>query len=251
MDPADNIPAIDLQGVSYAYGGSAALEDVTLSIPRGDLAAVVGPNGSGKSTLVKLVLGLLAPDTGSVSVLGTDMRRFSEWHRIGYVPQVASGIHSMFPITVAEVVAQGRYNGFAPLEFWRTRRRPDVEGALQLVEMYDYRRRRIAELSTGPQQRTLIARALVRKPELLVMDEPIAGVDERHTDDVYLLLRQLNENGMTVLMVSHDVGAVMREARTVIGVNRTISFQGPVAELGEHDVARLFGFRAAVSREDR
>lgn len=242
-------PAIEFEDVSFAYAGTSAVEGITLRIPCGDLAAVVGPNGSGKSTLIKLALGLLTPDRGNVRLFGTDVRRYSDWHRIGYVPQLASGIHGMFPITVAEVVAQGRYGGFSPLEFWRTRRRPDVEGALQLVEVYDLRRERIGELSTGQQQRTLIARALVRKPDLLVMDEPIAGVDERHSDDVYLLLRQLNRNGMTIVMVSHDVGAVIREARTVICVNRTIGFRGPAAEVGEDELARLFGFRVAIPRE--
>ena len=250
LAPVDTSPAIELQDVSFAYAGTVALEGVTLSIPRGDRVAVVGPNGSGKSTLIKLSLGLLNPDQGSVRVFGTDMRRFSQWQRIGYVPQVASGIHSMFPITVAEVVAQGRYNGFSPLEFWRTRPRPDVDAALQLVEMYDFRRRRIGELSTGQQQRTLIARALIRKPDLLVMDEPVSGVDAQHSDDVNLLLRQLNRNGMTIVTVSHDIGAVVRESRTVVFVNGTIGFHGPAAEVGEEDLARLFGFGLALADED-
>lgn len=242
----DTTPVIEFEDVSFTYAGTSALERINLSIPSGDFAAVVGPNGSGKSTLIKLALGLLTPDRGNVRLFGTEIRRYSQWHRVGYVPQVAAGIHAMFPITVAEVVAQGRYNGFSPLEFWRTRRRPEVEAALQLVEMYDLRRERIGELSTGQQQRALIARALVRKPDLLVMDEPIAGVDERHSDDVYLLLHQLNLNGMTIVMVSHDVGAVIRETRTAICINRTIGYFGPAAEMGEDELAQLFGFRLAI-----
>ena len=242
-------PAIELEDVSFAYGGVPAIEGATLSIPCGDFAAVVGPNGSGKSTLIKLALGLLTPDSGTVRLFGTEIRRYRQWHRIGYVPQVATGIHAMFPITVAEVVAQGRYGGFSPLEFWRTRRRPDVEAALQLVEMYDSRRERIGELSTGQQQRALIARALVRKPDLLIMDEPVAGVDERHSDDVYLLLRQLNRNGMTIVMVAHDIGAVIREARTAVCINCAIGFCGPAADIGEDELQQLFGFRLAIPPE--
>ena len=204
--------AVELEDVSYTYAGSPAVHGVTLSIKRGDFTAIVGPNGSGKSTLVKVILGLVKPDNGSVRVFGTEIERFKDWHRIGYVPQVAAGIQAMFPITVGEVVAHGRYTGFSPFDFWRRGNGADVDGALQMVDMMDFKRRRIGELSTGQQQRALIARALIRKPDLLVMDEPIAGVDVQGGEEVYMLLRQLRENGVTILIISHDVGAVMREA---------------------------------------
>ena len=238
--------AVELEDVSYTYTGAPAVHGVTLNIPRGDFTAVVGPNGSGKSTLIKLILGLIRPDTGSVRVFGTDMGQFNDWHRIGYVPQVATGIHAMFPITVGEVVAHGRHTGFSPFAFWRRSDGADVDGVLQIVDMADFKHRRIGELSTGQQQRALIARALIRKPDLLVMDEPIAGVDVQGGEEVYMLLRQLHQNGVTILIISHDIGAIMREAQTIACMNGTLLCHCPPNELTEADFIRLYGFPVEV-----
>ena len=244
----DDTPAIELNDVSYAYAGAPAVHGVTLRIERGDFTAIVGPNGSGKTTLVKVMLGLIKPDNGSVRVFGTEIEQFKDWHRIGYVPQVVPGIHSMFSIAVAEVVAHGQYTGFSPFAFWRRRGRTDVGDVLKMVDMADYERRRIGELSTGQQQRALIARALIRKPDLLVMDEPFAGVDVQGGEDVYTLLRQLQESGVTILIISHDVGAVLREARTVACINCTLLCHCPPHELTEDDLVRLYGLPVEVLR---
>ena len=242
----DDTLAIELEDVSYTYAGAPAVHGVTLSIKRGDFTAIVGPNGSGKSTLIKVILGLIKPDSGSVRVFGADIERFRDWHRIGYVPQVSTGIHAMFPITVSEVVAHGRYRGFSPFAFWRTGDGGDVDDVLKRVGMADFKRRRIGELSTGQQQRALIARALIRKPDLLVMDEPIAGVDVQGEEELYMLLRQLRESGVTILVISHDVGAVMREACTVACINCTLLCHCPPHELTEDDLVRLYGFPVEV-----
>ncbi len=242
----DDTPAVQLEDVSYTYAGAPAVHGVTLRIERGDFTAIVGPNGSGKSTLVKVILGLIKPDSGKVRVFGTEIEQFKDWHRVGYVPQVAAGIHAMFPITVSEVVAHGRYTGFSPFAFWRRADGADVDDVLKTVDMADYKRRRIGELSTGQQQRALIARALIRKPDLLVMDEPIAGVDVQGGEELYTLLRQLRESGVTILIISHDVGAVMREACTVACINCTLLCHCPPHELTEDDLVRLYGFPVEV-----
>ncbi|MCY4449453.1 MAG: metal ABC transporter ATP-binding protein [Chloroflexi bacterium] len=247
----DDTPAVELEDVSFTYAGSPAVHGVTLRIERGDFTAIVGPNGSGKSTLLKIILGLIKPDNGQVRVFGTDIERFKDWRRIGYVPQVATGIHAMFPITVSEVVAHGRYSGFSPFDFWRRGNGADVDGVLQMVDMADFKRRRIGELSTGQQQRALIARALIRKPELLVMDEPIAGVDVQGGEELYMLLRQLRAQGVTILIISHDVGAVMREAGTVACMNCTLLCHCPPQELTEDDLVRLYGFPVEVLHHGR
>ena len=238
----DNTPAVELEEVSYTYTGAPAVNGVTLNIERGDYTAIIGPNGSGKSTLVKLILGLIRPDSGSVRVFGTEMGQFKDWHRIGYVPQVAAGIHAMFPITVGEVVAHGRYTGFSPFDFWRPGYGADVDGMLRMVDMEDFKRRRIGELSTGQQQRALIARALIRNPDLLVMDEPGAGVDVEGEEELYVLLRQLRQGGVTIIMITHDIGAVMREAGTVACLNCTLLCHCPPDELTEADLVRMYGF---------
>ena len=247
----DDTLAVELEDVSYTYAGAPAVHGITLSIARGEFTAIVGPNGSGKSTLIKLILGLIRPDSGSVRVLGTDIGQFKDWRRIGYVPQVATGIHAMFPITVGEVVAHGQYTGFSPFAFWRKSNGAAVDGVLQIVDMADFKRRRIGELSSGQRQRALIARALIRRPDLLVMDEPIAGVDVQGGEDVYMLLRQLRQNGVTILIISHDVGAIMREADNVACMNGTLLCHCPPHELTEADLVGLYGFPVEVLHHGR
>ncbi len=234
--------AVEMDGVSFAYGGDTVVEDVTLRIERCDFAVILGPNGSGKSTLLKLALGLLKPRSGSVRLFGVDPARFKDWRRVGYVPQVANGAQAAFPATVGEIVAHGRYAGFSPLAFWRGEKGPDVDRALEAAGVSHLRGRRIGDLSAGQQQRALIARALVRSPDLLVLDEPIAGLDAHGEEQVYAVLRDMNAQGITTLMVSHDIGAVMREAKTVACVNCSLAFHGPPHDLTRAELARLYGF---------
>lgn len=233
--------AIEMNGVSFAYGVEPVVDDVTLRVERGDFAVILGPNGSGKSTLLKLALGLLRPCCGSVRLLGADPARLTECGRVGYVPQVANA-HTTFPATVGEIVAHGRYSGFSPLAFWRGDKGRDVDRALESAGVAHLRGRRIGDLSAGQRQRALIARALVRRPDILVLDEPIAGVDAHGEEQVYAVLRDLNAQGITALMVSHDIGAVMREAKTVACVNCSLVFHGPPHALTREELARLYGF---------
>ena len=239
-----------LDAVSYAYGETLAVEDVSFRVERGDFAAVVGPNGSGKSTLLKLALGLLRPLRGEIRLLGRAVRGFTEWHRVGYVPQIASGVHARLPMTVEEVVAHGRYRGISPLEFWRGSGSSDVERALDAAGVAGLRGRRIGDLSVGQQQRVLVARALVRDPDLLVLDEPVASVDAHGEEQLYGVLRGLNRDRLTVLLVTHDIGAVMREARTVACINRTLVFHGPPHEMTRDELVRLYGFPVEVLLHD-
>ena len=242
--------AVELVGVSFSYGDTLAVERVSMSVKRGDFAAVVGPNGSGKSTLLKIVLGLIRPQEGQAHLLGVPVADFSEWRRIGYVPQISSGVHARLPMTAAEVVSHGRYRGFTPLSFWRRSGGPDVDRSLNAVGASHLRNRRIGDLSVGQQQRVLVARALVRRPEILVLDEPIAGVDVQGEDQLYTVLRNLNETGITILMVTHDIGAVMREAKTVACINRSLVFHGEPHDLTRDELARLYGFPVEVLLHD-
>ena len=250
MTAQSDIPVLAFEDVSYDYGGISAVEHVTMRVEQGDFVAIVGPNGSGKSTLLKLGLGLLKPTGGSVTMLGTPMERFSQWARIGYVPQLSTGVNSRFPITVAEVVAHGRYAKFSPTAFWRRSTTPDVLQALDMVGAHHLSGRRIGDLSIGQQQRVLVARALVRKPDLLVLDEPIAGVDVHGEQQLSAVLRELNQAGTTILMVSHDVGAVMRDARTCACINHTLMFHGAPHDLTQHELAQLYGFPVEVLLHD-
>jgi zinc transport system ATP-binding protein len=240
-----------LEKASYSYAGDLAVDAVSLTMALGDFTAVVGPNGSGKTTLIKLALGLLKPTSGTVRLFGEDPTQFRYWGRVGYVPQVAAGIRERFPATVAEIVSHGLYRGLSPLRFWRRSATPEVIDALEAAGMSHLRDRRVGELSVGQQQRVLVARAMVRKPDLLVLDEPAAGVDASGEEQLYDLLRRLNgDEGISILMISHDIGAVMREAKTVACINRSLVFHGKPHDLTKAELAELYGFPVEVLLHD-
>ncbi|MEX2598694.1 MAG: metal ABC transporter ATP-binding protein [Dehalococcoidia bacterium] len=244
-------PVLRFQDVSFGYDNSLAVDRVTLNIAQGDFTAIVGPNGSGKSTLIKMALGLLKPRHGAVRLFGESPAKFRGWHRVGYVPQVVAGIRDRFPATVGEIVGQGLYKGISPLAFWAPSGKRQVRQVLDATGMAHLASRRVGDLSVGQQQRVLLARALVRNPELLVLDEPAAGVDTSGQEQLYELLRRLNdEQGITILMVSHDIGVVMREAKMVACMNRDLVFHGAPHDLTREELAKLYGFPVEVLLHD-
>ncbi|MBI4312479.1 MAG: metal ABC transporter ATP-binding protein [Chloroflexi bacterium] len=244
-------PVLDFQHAWFNFGNEPVLEDITFSVRRGDFVAILGPNGSGKTTLLRLALGLARPTRGSVLLLGQPPDRLRSWQKVGYVPQMAEGVQGRFPATLDEIVGQGLYRGFAPLAFWRSPHQERVHQALEAVGLGDLRHRRISELSVGQQQRALIARALVRQAELLILDEPIAGVDTAGQEHFYGLLHRLNkEQGITIVLVSHDIGAMMREAATCACLNRTLVFHGPTHALTSQELSQLYGLPVEVLMHD-
>jgi zinc transport system ATP-binding protein len=249
--PPGTVPCLEFDHVVFGYDSKPVIEDVTFAVGRGEFAAVLGPNGSGKTTLLKLGLGLARPTRGTVALFGERPDRFRQWDRVGYIPQAVEGLSAHFPSTVEEVVVQGLYRGFDPLAIWRRNGQGPVIRALETAGVADLRGKRISSLSVGQQQRTLIARALVRQPELLVLDEPVAGVDAAGQEQLYDMLRRLNsENGITILMVSHDIGAVMRAATTVACINRSLVFHGPPHRLTQQELSTLYGMPMDVLLHD-
>ncbi len=239
----DNSALVTFEDVTFGYGPSPAVERVSFSVQSGDFVALIGPNGSGKTTLVKLALGLERPQRGRVLLFGQEVQHFHLWHRIGYMPQSANAFRVRFPATVGEVVSYGQYHGFDPLAIFRRGLSTAVQEALETVGMWETRGRLISELSGGQQQRVLIARALVHHPELLILDEPTAGVDVAGEERFYSLLRQLREQrGVTIILVSHDVGVVLHEATKVACLNRNLRFYGAARAVTDVDLARLYGF---------
>ncbi len=237
-------PAVELRDVTAGYRGQAALEGVTLTVPTGTMMAVVGPNGGGKSTLLKLLLGLLEPWRGSIHVLGTAPTPARG--RIGYVPQTGSGDWS-FPATVGEVVMMGRYRRLGWLRRPGRRDWAAVNEALDQVGMADRRDRQVGELSGGQQQRVFFARALVQEPELLLLDEPLAGVDALTERDVYALLRQMVDRGVTVLFTTHNLSTVAEQFDLVAFVNRRIVASGKPSDVfGEQTLRATYGPRMAL-----
>jgi zinc transport system ATP-binding protein len=220
-------PLAELQHVCFDYGTERVLDHVDLTIRRGDFLGIIGPNGSGKTTLLRIMVGLLAPGCGHVRVFGTNVREFQQWHRVGYVPQKAVAFEARFPASVYEVVLSGRC-GRAGLgvRFGAADRRQALH-ALEIVGMADYGARLIGRLSAGQQQRVFIARALASEPELLLLDEPTVGVDLEAQDQFYSLLRRLNRDlGTALVLVSHDVAVIANEVRQLACLNRRLVFHG-------------------------
>jgi zinc transport system ATP-binding protein len=230
--------------VSFAYGHEPVLRDVTLAVRAGEFVALVGPNGSGKSTLLKVLLGALEPASGRVELLGRSPGEVRDRWRVGYVPQRPS-LLSEVPATVEEIVAAGRLRQRG---WWRRLTGSDrsaVRHAIESVGLGQLAARPLNELSIGQQQRAFIARAFAGEPELLVLDEPIAGVDaesqRRFRDALVHLIRQ---HGGGVLLVSHELAAVADVIDRVIVLKQRVMFDGSPAELAERGVS------LGVHRED-
>lgn len=223
---------VEVKDLSLSFGGVSVLENVSLSVERGDFLAVLGPNGGGKSTLLKLMLGLLKPDSGVIRVLGQQPGTVGG--RIGYLPQ-HTHVSTSFPITVLDAVHMGTvrpgFSGIAGL----ARRSAEVERAreaLERVDMLKHAKRRLAGLSGGQKQRVFIARALVSQPELLLLDEPTASVDSASRNSLFSLLAELNKE-MTVIMVSHDISSLSSGVKSVACVNRDLHFHKAPEITGE------------------
>ncbi len=207
-------PAISVENVSFAYGDEPVLRDVSMTVEEGDFLGLVGPNGSGKTTLLKVMLGLRPPDSGTVRLFGTPAREFTEGTRLGYVSQQSTEADATMPVTVREVVTMGRY-AHVGLRRLRDADRRAVDDALDRVGITDLADRRINRLSGGQKQRAYIARALASEADLLALDEPTVGVDTDSVGRFYELLDELNAEGITVVLIEHDIGLLADHARTM------------------------------------
>ena len=217
---------LEAHDVTFAYGDAPAVEGIDLEVAPGEFVALVGPNGPGKSTLLRLLLGLLRPDHGTIACLGARPPHVPEPWRIGYVPQ-RRVLDLDIPATVEEVVRSGRTARRGWWRFAGGEDRAAVEHALEAVALTDLRRRPVGELSGGQQQRVLIARALVSEPSLLVLDEPIAGVDlaaQRLFRDS--LVHLVEAHHTAVLLVSHELGAVADDLDRVVVMKQRVLFDG-------------------------
>ena len=230
---------IEASGVTFGYGREPVLEHVDLAVRAGEFVALVGPNGSGKSTLLHLLLGSLEPDAGHVSLFGRPPGALRRRGRLGYVPQ-RPNLSSELPATVREIVAAGRLTDG---RWWLPMSRADreqVEHAIASVGLVELADRPVNELSGGQQQRAFIARAFASEPSLLVLDEPIAGVDaasQRLFRDS--LVHLIREHGAGVLLVSHELSAVADDVDRVVVLKRTVVFDGRPSDLAAQGVGSL------------
>jgi len=219
---------VDISNLNFSYNGDPVLRDVNFSVRQRDFIAIIGPNGGGKTTLLKLILGLLKPDTGKILVDGHAPPKASAC--IGYVPQNVH-MNIRFPITALDVVMMGTLD---PKKRWTRQsaaNRQEALAALDRIDMADHANRRIGELSGGQRQRVFIARALVSQPKLLLLDEPTASIDTKGQAEFYNLLKTLNQEH-TILVVSHDLLVVSRFIKSVACVNKRLHY---------HDQAEITG----------
>jgi zinc transport system ATP-binding protein len=221
-------PIIEIKDLWFSYDGIPILKEVNFTAQRRDFIALLGPNGGGKTTLLKLMLGLLKPQKGTIRIFGQSPSESS--HRIGYVPQ---NLHfdQSFPISVLEVVLMGRLKPGAGRSRYTYEDKAAAKHALDGVEMREHHNRRIGELSGGQRQRVFIARALVDEPELLFLDEPTTSVDSKHQTDLFDILRRLNET-VTIIVVSHDISIVSSHVKSIACVNQQM-FQHSDVEINE------------------
>lgn len=241
VDHTKNI--ISVNNVSFSYGSNRVLTDVNLSIHQGDYLGIVGPNGSGKTTLLKIILGLLQPGSGEITLFDQPIDKFRMWSKIGYVPQKAVNFDQNFPVTVEEVVLMGRFSQLGLLRYPGKKDKKIAREALEVVNMQDYKNQLIGDLSGGQQQRVFIARAIAAKPEVIFLDEPTVGVDVKTQEEFYSLLSKLNKQmDLTLVLVSHDIDVVTNEVTEVAGINQTVVFYGPPEEFIKSDyLATLYG----------
>jgi zinc transport system ATP-binding protein len=242
---------IRVSGVSFGYDGNPVLRDVSFSILTGDFLAILGPNGSGKTTLIKLILGLLKPQEGEILIMGKTLPQFSEWTKIGYVPQKATHFDPSFPASVKETVAMGL---FSNKHFARLSKEDDrsILQALVQVGMQEFKNQRIGSLSGGQQQRVFIARALVNHPCILFLDEPTTGVDAETQGKFYEMLDGLNHReGITIVLVTHDIGIVDRHVNQVACLNQKLVYHGSHTEFCKSAAFRemLVGGHHVVSHQ--
>ncbi len=216
-------PVLELDGVGVALGGRPIVRDVRAHVEPGEVVALLGANGSGKSTLVKAIVGLHPLSSGRIRLFGQPLTKFRQWHRLGYVPQ-RSTITQGVPSTVAEVVGAGRLSRRRPFVPARRADRAAVHAALESVGLAERAGHQVSTLSGGQQQRVLMARTLAGEPELLVLDEPNAGVDRASQESIAHTLAGLADGGATIVIVLHELGPfadligrtlVLREGRLV------------------------------------
>ena len=237
MDQKD--PVLEVSNLHVTRSNSPAIEDANFTIQRGDYVGIVGPNGGGKTTLILALLNLLPRTKGTIRLFGQDIESFSHWEKVAYVPQDAISFDPHFPLSVRELVALGRVNRN---NIGRTLKRVDwnaVDESLDFMGLSDISDRRIGQLSGGQKQRVFVAKALVRKPEIIFLDEPVVGVDARTQEKFYKKLSDLNlAKGITILLVTHDLTAVFCRMSKVMCMNRWVNLADITEDLEPEKVLR-------------
>ena len=222
-------PLLELRRVAFGYGATPVLEDINIHLHQGQFAALVGPSGAGKTTLLKLILGTLQPTHGKIYTHG-ELLQNGHTPRVGYVPQLET-VDWNFPVTVEQAVWMGQIGNKNIWPWMNVEERKQVQAMLERLGIANLSQRHIRDLSGGQQQRVFLARALISKPDLLVLDEPTVGLDIQTAEMILVLLAELNRQGVTLLMTTHDLNAAAAHLPWVICLNQKVVAQGAPDEI--------------------
>lgn len=234
---------LEVKHIYFGYDKRYILEDVNLNVYKGDFLGIVGPNGSAKSTLFKIILGILKPQKGSITLLNSPIEQFNQWSKIGYISQRVRNFNSAFPATVEEVVGANLYSQMGFFKFFNEKYKAKIKEALDIVNMSSYQNRLIGSLSSGQQQKVFIARMLISNPEIIFMDEPLVGIDVQSQEQFYGLMEKLNKDlGITLVMISHDIGVITNRVNRVACVGNKKVFVHSSLDFNEQEyIKEVYG----------
>lgn len=243
---------INVDNVSYSYNSIKVLEDISFVVNRGDYVGIIGPNGSGKSTLLKIILGLIKPDKGRITISGKRLSNALDSCRIGYVSQRISQESQDLPATLYEVVESGLV-AKEKLFSNGKQNREKILNAISISGLKGKENKLIGQLSGGQRQKAFVARAIASAPQILILDEPFVGVDLSSQDEFYRFLKKLNvEQGLTIMFVSHDIDIISGQASRIIAINRKIVYTGQAENLDEKKlVDNIYGHKFTHIHHDR
>ena len=234
-------PAISVEHITVDYNGFVALEDANLVVPSGAICALVGMNGAGKSTLFKSIMGFLRPASGRVLIEGGPVSVAQKRGVLAYMPQ-AEEVDWNFPVNVNDVVMMGRYGFMNLLRMPRQQDHRKVTDSLERVDMSDFQHRQISELSGGQRKRAFLARALAQDARIMLLDEPFSGIDARTEEAMIGLLRELRDEGRTIVICTHDLASIASFCDEVAMINRTVLTYGPLATtFTTANISRAYG----------
>ncbi|MEM4555039.1 MAG: ABC transporter ATP-binding protein [Candidatus Anstonellaceae archaeon] len=233
---------LEFSKVTFGYDREPIVQDATLEVEKGDFFGIIGPNGAGKSTLLKIALRLLRPWSGKVRLFGKE--DFNEWEKVGYVPQKPN-FEKSFPATVFDVVSMG----LRPFPSWRGLDELQKKAVLETLDEVGMRRKKdelVGNLSGGQLQRVLLAKALVGKPQLLLLDEPTSGIDAEFEEKFCCLLERINKEGTTIVLVTHDMTFMSYLVNKVACINRRVYFCGKPSKLLGESIKKAYGHSATL-----
>ncbi|HOJ92529.1 MAG TPA: metal ABC transporter ATP-binding protein [Dictyoglomaceae bacterium] len=243
---------IEIKNLYFSYNHIPILENINLEVEEGEFLGIIGPNGGGKSTLFKIIVGLLKPTSGEVKVFGKNSTQLKEERKwLGYVAQKPD-LEKYLPLKVREIVALGR----KVFKDWKKLTKEDfnvIEKVMEELEIETYTNNIFSELSGGEQQRVLIAKAITQEPKILLLDEPTVGIDIKIQNKFYSLLETLNSKGITILLVSHDVGIITNKAKKIACMNKKIYLHGCPDDIKTYNILKeLYGeeFLFLTHKED-